>query len=92
MLEINERGTWKDPSEYDGPNDPKLLKQDEDILQIARLVNCGWFGSAVFSDYFGSILGLVRLGSSWSLNPFGVCYFLSFLQSIKWLTGLNIDG
>lgn len=46
--------------------------QDEEILQIARLVNCGWFGSIVFADYFSSILGLVRLGSSWSLNPFGV--------------------
>lgn len=32
-----------------------------------------WFGSAVFSDYFSAILGLVREGSSWSLNPFGVC-------------------
>lgn len=75
LLEINERGTWKDPSEYDTSDSKQkdaLLKQDEDILQIARLVNCGWFGSAVFSDYFASILGLVRLGSSWSLNPFGV--------------------
>ncbi|KZV63573.1 linoleate diol synthase [Peniophora sp. CONT] len=74
LLEINERGTWKDPMEYDTSDDDQkqaLLKQDKDILQIARLVNCGWFGSAVFSDYFASILGLVRLGSSWSLNPFG---------------------
>ncbi|VDB91968.1 unnamed protein product [Peniophora sp. CBMAI 1063] len=74
LLEINERGTWKDPSEYDTskPEEKEaLLKQDEEILQVARLVNCGWFGSAVFGDYFASILGLVRLGSSWSLNPFG---------------------
>ena len=34
------------------------------------MVNCGWFGSAVFSDYVAAILGLVRQGSSWSLNPF----------------------
>lgn len=51
----------------------KLLAQEEEIFQTARLINCGWFGSAVFSDYFSSILGLVRQGSSWSLNPFGVC-------------------
>lgn len=31
-----------------------------------------WFASAVFSDYFSAILGLVRQGSNWSLNPFGV--------------------
>lgn len=50
----------------------KRLAQDEDIFQTARLINCGWFGSAVFSDYFSAILGLVRQGSSWSLSPFGV--------------------
>ena len=33
-------------------------------------MNCGWFGAAVFSDYVAAILGLVRQGSSWSLNPF----------------------
>ena len=31
----------------------------------------------VFSDYFSCILGLVRQGSSWSLNPFGVNILLS---------------
>ena len=50
----------------------KLLAQEEELFQTARLINCGWFGSAVFSDYFSAILGLVRQGSSWSLNPFGV--------------------
>ncbi|TFK65597.1 linoleate diol synthase [Pluteus cervinus] len=74
LLEINERGTWVDPATV-SPDIPaqkvKLIKQDEEIFQIARLVNCGWFGSVVFSDYFSSILGLVRDGNSWSLNPFG---------------------
>jgi hypothetical protein len=50
----------------------KLSDQDEDIFQTARLINCSWFGSAILSDYFSSILGLVRQGSTWSLNPFGV--------------------
>ncbi|KAI0060754.1 linoleate diol synthase, partial [Artomyces pyxidatus] len=74
LLEINERGTYKDPDSIPA-NDPNrsqtILTQEEDIFQTARLINCGWFGSAVFADYFGSILGLVRQGSTWSLNPFG---------------------
>lgn len=28
----------------------------------------------VFSDYFSTILGLVRDGSNWSLNPFDVSH------------------
>ncbi|KAL0567802.1 hypothetical protein V5O48_014195 [Marasmius crinis-equi] len=43
LLEINERGTWRDPSTIS--SEEELLKQDEEIFQTARLVNCGWFGS-----------------------------------------------
>ncbi|KAJ7577084.1 linoleate diol synthase [Mycena floridula] len=68
LLEINEKGTFSDPSQLDRE---QLMRQDEELFQTARLVNCGWFGSVVFSDYFSCILGLVRQGSSWSLNPFG---------------------
>ena len=75
LLEINERLTYTYPENIP-MNDPKRAKkiadQDEDIFQTARLINCAWFGSAIFSDYFSSILGLVRQGSTWSLNPFGV--------------------
>ncbi|KAL4078615.1 heme peroxidase [Scleroderma yunnanense] len=88
LLEINERGTWVDPSK-ESLSSPKLIKQDEgiqaidisclyvanagftEIFQIARLCNCTWFAVVVFSDYFSAILGLVRQGSSWSLEPFG---------------------
>ncbi|KAJ8521263.1 hypothetical protein ONZ45_g2030 [Pleurotus djamor] len=74
LLEINERGTWVDPSKLspDKPEDQqKLIEQEEELFQIARLINCGWFASTVFSDYFSCILGLVRTGNSWSLLPFG---------------------
>ncbi|KAF9240684.1 heme peroxidase [Melanogaster broomeanus] len=71
LLEINERGTWVvDPSTLP-PNSHKLIKQEEEIFQIARLCNCAWFAAVIFSDYFSAILGLVRQGSSWSLAPFG---------------------
>ncbi|KAG1795206.1 heme peroxidase [Suillus plorans] len=70
LLEINERGTWKDPSHHRHLSHAQLNKQDEEIFQIARLCNCAWFAAVVFSDYFSAILGLVRKGSSWSLEPF----------------------
>ena len=86
LLEINERGTFVDPPPKDKE---KLLKQEEELFQTARLINCGWFGTGiyltyslpnllmtiflvVFSDYFSTILGLVRDGNAWSLEPFEV--------------------
>ena len=75
LLQLNERGTWVDPDlipKDDPQRQNKLLKQEEEIFQTARLINCGWFATVVFSDYFCSILGLVRDGNSWSLNPFAV--------------------
>lgn len=73
LLEINERGDFVNPAtlKTDNPVDKaKLIAQEEELFQIARLINCNWFGSIIFSDYFSCILGLVRDGSSWSLNPF----------------------
>jgi hypothetical protein len=69
LLEINERGTWMDPAQQH-LSQVQLVKQDEEIFQITRLCNCGWFAAVVFSDYFSCILGLVRKGSNWSLQPF----------------------
>lgn len=74
LLEINERNTWRNPDDI--PLDElhrakKIADQEEEIFQTARLINCSWFGSAVFADYVSSILGFVRQGSTWSLNPFG---------------------
>ncbi|KAK2463514.1 hypothetical protein APHAL10511_004265 [Amanita phalloides] len=67
IFEINEIGTLKDPKML---TEERKGTQDEYIFQTARLINCGWFGSIVFSDYFSCILGLVRSGNSWSLIPF----------------------
>jgi len=41
LFEINERGTYQDPSML---TPDKRTRQDEEIFQTARLVNCGWFG------------------------------------------------
>ncbi|KAJ3767452.1 linoleate diol synthase [Lentinula raphanica] len=68
LFDINERRTYKDPSTL---SEKDRAAQDEELFQTARLCNCGWFGTVIFSDYVSCILGLVRQGSSWSLNPFG---------------------
>lgn len=73
LLEINERGTFVDPTTLSGSDAAtkrKLMDQDEELFQVARLINCNWFATMVFSDYLSAILGMVRQGSSWILNPF----------------------
>lgn len=77
LLSINEKGTWQDPP----PVDAVLReKQDEEIFQTARLVNCGHFMALIFGDYVAGFLGLGRSGNSWSMNPFdvGVLFKLIF--------------
>ncbi|KAJ3989347.1 linoleate diol synthase [Lentinula detonsa] len=68
IFDINERRKYQDPSTL---SEKARAAQDEELFQTARLCNCGWFGTAIFSDYVSCILGLVRQGSNWSLNPFG---------------------
>ncbi|KAI0673867.1 heme peroxidase [Trametes maxima] len=67
LLKLNERGRWVDPPPQD---EAKRALQDEEIFQIARLVNCGNFMSMIFGDYVAGFLGLGRDGCSWSMNPF----------------------
>jgi cytochrome P450 len=67
LLEINERGKYSNPPPED---EAKRLAQDDEIFNVARLVNCGWFAAITFGDYVSAILGLARDGSSWSLLPF----------------------
>ncbi|KAI8981356.1 heme peroxidase [Trametes punicea] len=67
ILKLNERGRWSDPPPED--KDERAL-QDEEIFQIARLVNCGNFMAMIFGDYVAGFLGLGRDGFSWSMNPF----------------------
>ncbi|TFK85570.1 heme peroxidase [Polyporus arcularius HHB13444] len=67
LLKLNERGTWTNPPPEDAA---ARARQDEEIFQTARLVNCGNFMSMIFGDYVAGFLGLGRDGSSWSMNPF----------------------
>ncbi|KAI0051062.1 heme peroxidase [Auriscalpium vulgare] len=66
ILSINERGNLSNPPPQD---EARRLVQDEEIFQRARLVNSGFFVQIIFGDYVGAILGLVRDGLSWRLDP-----------------------
>ena len=44
LLEINERGTFQDPPPVDKE---KLIVQEEEIFQTARLVNAAWFAAGM---------------------------------------------
>ena len=48
--------------------------QDDEIFARARLVNAGFFMQMVLGDYVGAILGLVRDGLDWRLDPLSVSY------------------
>ncbi|KAG8913360.1 hypothetical protein FRC02_005520 [Tulasnella sp. 418] len=68
ILQINERRSYKDPVTLAA--DPKSLKkQDDDIFNKARFVNCGHFMNIILSDWLGAILGITKNGSDWTLDP-----------------------
>ncbi|CAE6466477.1 unnamed protein product [Rhizoctonia solani] len=64
---INEEGTFRDPETL---KEEHRKQQDHVLFNTARLINVGFFVSIVLGDYLASILGIVREGSDWSLNPF----------------------
>ncbi|KAF7972285.1 hypothetical protein HWV62_18532 [Athelia sp. TMB] len=66
ILNINERGNFKDPASLAAD---ATAAQDEEIFQRTRLVNCALFMKIILGDYVGAILGLVRDGLSWRLDP-----------------------
>ncbi|KAF9042906.1 heme peroxidase [Panaeolus papilionaceus] len=66
ILDINENGNLASPP----PTDAAAKKQqDDEIFHRARLVNCGYFMHIILGDYVGAILGLVRDGTDWRLDP-----------------------
>ncbi|EGN97158.1 hypothetical protein SERLA73DRAFT_57758, partial [Serpula lacrymans var. lacrymans S7.3] len=80
ILAINENGTYYSPSSppiisatsaHNDTNRSRLLSQCDEIFHRARLVNTAYFMQIVLRDYVGGILGLVRDGLEWRLNPLG---------------------
>ncbi|KIK81042.1 hypothetical protein PAXRUDRAFT_833129 [Paxillus rubicundulus Ve08.2h10] len=66
ILGLNEHGSYLSP-----PPDERItrLAQDDEIFHRARLVNTAFFMQIILTDYVGGILGLVRDGLTWRLNP-----------------------
>ena len=51
------------------PHKAALAKQDNDLFQTARLVNCGLYVNIILCDYVRTILNLNRTDSTWTLDP-----------------------
>ncbi|KAI9702717.1 MAG: hypothetical protein M1820_006101 [Bogoriella megaspora] len=65
LLSVNEKDKYKS---WDTLDDEGKKWQDEDIFQITRNVNVGFFASVVLKDYVAAILNTPRANSEWSLS------------------------
>ncbi|KAF2006060.1 heme peroxidase [Amniculicola lignicola CBS 123094] len=65
LLAINEDGKYKP---WDQLDDAGKKWQDEDIFQLTRNINVGFFASCVLRDYVSAILNTPRANSEWNLN------------------------
>ena len=68
-MSINEKSTFLTPPLADSA---AQTAQDDEIFHRARLVNTACFVQVILRDYVGVILGMVRDGSTWRLNPLEV--------------------
>ncbi|KAG1901545.1 heme peroxidase [Suillus fuscotomentosus] len=66
ILSLNERGTFARPADL---REAQRTAQCDEIFHRARLVNTAFFMQIILTDYVGGILGLVRDGLTWRLNP-----------------------
>ncbi|KAG2127995.1 heme peroxidase [Suillus clintonianus] len=66
ILGLNERGTYVHPQAL---QEEQRIAQCDEIFHRARLVNTAFFMQIILTDYVGGILGLVRDGLTWRLNP-----------------------
>ncbi|EPQ32169.1 uncharacterized protein PFL1_00366 [Pseudozyma flocculosa PF-1] len=66
LRSINEQGKYRD---WDQLSEEERKWQDEDIFNLARNVNAGFFATVVLKDYVAAILNTPRAnGSEWSLD------------------------
>ncbi|CAK3899708.1 linoleate diol synthase [Lecanosticta acicola] len=65
LLSVNEQGKYKP---WDHLDEEKQKWQDEDLFQIGRNINVGFFATVVLKDYVAAILNTPRADSTWSLD------------------------
>ncbi|KZP27973.1 heme peroxidase [Athelia psychrophila] len=58
---------WDDPSDLQWDT-KKRNKQDDEIFELARLINCVHFVNIVITDYVGGIMGRTKGGGGWPLD------------------------
>ena len=68
-MNINERSTF---SPLPLTDSAVRMVQDDEIFNRARLVNTAFFMQVIVRDWVGVILGMVRDGSTWRLDPLEV--------------------
>ncbi|KAH7928584.1 heme peroxidase [Leucogyrophana mollusca] len=55
LLQENEKDTWVNPDTLKGE---ALAKQDSEIFELARRINCGLFRNIIANDFLKGLLGL----------------------------------
>lgn len=65
LLSVNESGWYGD---WESLDEEHRKKQDEDIFQLSRNINVGFFATVVLKDYVAAILNTPRANSTWWLN------------------------
>ncbi|TVY81764.1 Psi-producing oxygenase A [Lachnellula suecica] len=65
LFNVNEQGKFK---HWDSLNAEQKAWQDNDIFQLSRNINVGYFASVVLKDYVAAILNTPRANSTWSLD------------------------
>ncbi|KAL5117193.1 hypothetical protein ACEQ8H_004881 [Pleosporales sp. CAS-2024a] len=65
LLSVNEDGRYKP---WDQLDDVGQKWQDNDIFQLTRNINVGFFAAVVLHDYVAAILNTPRANSEWSLD------------------------
>ncbi|KAK6525979.1 hypothetical protein TWF281_011022 [Arthrobotrys megalospora] len=66
LLKINEGGRFTVPQ---NPTEAQLLKQDNDLFQIARLIVGGLYINICVNDYLRAILNTHASNSDWTFDP-----------------------
>ncbi|KAF4619009.1 hypothetical protein G7Y89_g14838 [Cudoniella acicularis] len=65
LLNVNEQGKYKS---WDTLDDKQKEWQDNDIFELSRNINVGFFASVVLKDYVAAILNTPRANSTWWLD------------------------
>lgn len=76
LMIINDQGDYLDPSHLalgeDDAIDLKILNQDKNIFERAKLINCAQFRNIVIEDFLKGLLGIPLVGPSANFDVLAV--------------------